>query len=75
MHYSPSPVPLAATIYVKTQVRLFTDMAQKTLGGIEQLATLNLGSSTETLAESKLAARQYMAVCQPQEFFFCSDRK
>ena len=65
----PEQFSNATKVNLESQFSLFSALASKTFEGMEKLVELNISTAKATLENSSAAARQLLAVKDPQEFF------
>jgi phasin family protein len=68
----PEQFSNATKANLEAQFSLFSALASKTFEGMEKLVDLNINTAKATLENSSSAARQLLAVKDPQEFFAVS---
>jgi phasin family protein len=68
----PEQFSNATKANLESQFSLFSALASKTFEGMEKLVELNISTAKASLENSSAAARQLLAVKDPQEFFAVS---
>ncbi|TFV91670.1 phasin family protein [Oxalobacteraceae bacterium OM1] len=61
-------ISAAARSNLTNSFEIYSNLASKTLEGMEKLVTLNLTAAKASMEESAVATRQFLAVKDPQEF-------
>jgi phasin family protein len=65
----PEQFSNATKANLESQFALLTALTSKTFEGVEKLVELNINTAKASLENSSSAARQLLAVKDPQEFF------